>query len=278
MEQKVITSFQAGLLACLVVYAAYLSAQFVWFMFEPKSVAPMVLSQSPSLTPKEVQGYAGELSGFHLFGEVGRVTAIKTSEPKAAPKTRLRLILKGVFTAEQGGASGAIVEEIGKAANYYGLGDTLPGNAVLEEVYSDRVLLRRNGKLETLSFDDKAASSQNIIAKSAPPVHKKPMERVESPEQFINEAARQISSNPEKALTSVGLAPSDDGGYVYQGGNPMLSGLNLQKGDVIRSVNGNPLGDIKKDKDLMKSLYEQGSLEVEVMRDGASFFINYPLR
>jgi len=38
------------------------------------------------------------------------------------------------------------------------------------------------------------------------------------------------------------------------------------------------LGDVKKDKNLMKSLYEQGNLEVEVVRDGASFYINYPLR
>mgnify|MGYP000468063888 CR=1 FL=1 len=278
VEQKAISWLQAGLLTCLVVYAAYLSAQLTWFVFAPKAAAPMILSQSSSGIKKQPQSQVRALASFHLFGEAGRVVGKKLDEPKVAPKTRLRLILKGVFTAEQGGASGAIVEEIGKSADYYSLGSTLPGNAVLEEVYSDRILLRRNGKLETLSFVDKVSKGQSIIAKASAPTRPEPRARVKSPEQFIDEATRQIASNPEQALTSVGLAPSSDGGYVYNGGNPMLSGLNLQKGDVIRSVNGHSLGDVKKDKDLMKGLYEQGSLEVEVVRDGASFFINYPLR
>ena len=277
VEQKVITKLQSGLLTCLVVYAAYLCAQFFWFSVAETADTPIVLTKASAVVQKKTAGHANKLAQFHLFGKAGLVTVQKVDKPTVAPKTRLRLILKGVFTAEQGGASGAIVEEIGKASGYYGLGDTLPGNAVLEEVYSDRILLRRNGKLETLSFDDKVARGQNIIAKAPKPASKKPRGRVESPEQFIEEATNQIALNPEKALTSVGLAPGD-GGYVYQGGNPMLSGLNLKKGDVIRSVNGNPLGNIKKDKNLMKELYQQGSLEVEVVRDGASFYINYPLR
>jgi general secretion pathway protein C len=280
VEQKVITKLQSCLLACLVVYAAYLCAQFTWFSVATSADEPMVFAQVSSIVQKKTVGHSGKLAQFHLFGKAGVLAVQKVDKPTEAPKTRLRLILKGVFTAKQGGASGAIVEEIGKTSDYYGLGDTLPGNAVLEEVYSDRILLRRNGKLETLSFDDKVAKGQNIIAKAPKPVPKKARgrtERIKSPEQFMEEATNQIALNPEKALTSVGLLPGA-GGYVYQGGNPMLSGLNLQKGDVIRSVNGNLLGDIKKDKNLMKGLYEQGSLEVEVVRDGASFFINYPLR
>jgi general secretion pathway protein C len=283
VEQKIIAKLQAGMLACLVVYAAYLCAQFTWFSVATSVDEPMILTQMSSVVQKEAAGHEDKLAQFHLFGEVGVTTVQKIDAPIVAPKTRLRLILKGVFTAEQGGASGAIVEEIGKSSEYYGLGDSLPGNAVLEEVYSDRILLRRNGKLETLSFVDKVDKGQSIIAKAptkAKPFPKRPMERkerIKSPEQFIEEATDQIARDPEKALTSVGLTPSESG-YVYQGGNPMLSGLNLQKGDVIRSVNGNLLGDIKKDKSLMKGLYEQGSLEVEVVRDGASFFINYPLR
>lgn len=277
VEQKIIMRLQSGLLVCLVIYAAYLSAQFVWYLVATSSDEPIMLAQASSMVEKKVEGHAGAIAQFHLFGKAGLVALRKVDKLMTAPKTRLRLSLKGVFTAEQGGASGAIVEEIGKSSDYYSLGETLPGNAVLEAVYSDRILLRRNGKLETLSFDDTEEKGQNIMAKVPKPVQAKPRERVKSPEQFINEATKQISINPEKALTSVGLAPGA-GGYVYQGGNPMLSGLNLQKGDVIRSVNGNPLGDIKKDKNLMKGLYQQGSLEVEVVRDGASFFINYPLR
>jgi len=277
-EYKTISWLQKALLACLLIYSAWLSAQFIWFMLEPGAVSVITLGEKRNAVTKQEIGHASVVSSFHLFGEAGKVVPIKKDAPKVAPKTRLRLILKGVFTAEQGGESGAIVEEIGKSADYYRIGDTLPGNAVLEEVYSDRVLLRRNGQLETLSFEDQQQARENRIAKTVSAIKKPAPSKIDTPEQFIEAATQRLAENPEDAIRSVGLAPSAGGGYVYQGGNPMLSGLNLNKGDIIRSVNGYPLGDIKKDKSLMKSLYEQGSLEVEVVRDGASFYVNYPLR
>jgi general secretion pathway protein C len=171
VEQKVIAKLQSGLIACLVVYLAYLCAQLMWFSMAPIDKKPVMLAKATSTAQEKSTRHVDELARYHLFGKAGVKIVQKTDKPTVAPKTRLRLILKGVVTAEQGGSSGAIVEEIGKTSNYYGLGDSLPGNAVLEEVYSDRILLRRNGKLETLSFDDKAAKGRNIIAK-APKVAK----------------------------------------------------------------------------------------------------------
>lgn len=279
-ESAIIGKIQACLLLCLVVYMAFLVAKGTWFFVVPESGKSISLPEVSTVSQKQVKGRESQLARFHLFGEGGKIVKKGVTAPTVAPKTNLRLVLKGVFTAEQGGASGAIVEEIGKSSDYYGLGDKMPGNATLEEVYSDRILLRRNGKLETLAFDDVSLGKENSISKGSPNKKKSSQARikkVDTPEQFIDEAAKRLSENPDAALTSVGLSATGDG-YVYRGGNPMLSGLNLKKGDVIRSVNGHSLGDVKKDKNLMKSLYEQGSLEVEIVRDGASFYINYPLR
>lgn len=283
-ETEIIYTAKHILLSILVIYSAYLLAKLCWFVLVPANANDvLVLPAETLIEQKRESSSIRLLPSFHLFGEVGRQVEKLKDEPIVAPKTSLRLVLKGVFTAKEGGSSGAIIEEMGKSAEYYALGALLPGNATLEEVYEDRVLLRRNGRLETLSFDEKDLDAESQITKleKSKPVQSKPSGAgevtVKTPEQFIDEATRQISENPERALKSVGLNASSDG-YVYQGGNPMLSGLNLKKGDVIRSVNGHTLGDVKKDKNLMKSLYEQGSLEVEVVRNGASFYINYPLR
>ncbi len=283
-ETKLINTTTQLLLLVLLVYSAFLLAKLFWFILSPTHTSDvLVLPAKTLIEQKSEKMNVRLLSSFHLFGEAGKVINKPKDEPIVAPKTSLRLVLKGVFTAKQGGVSGAIIEELGKSAEYYALGGVLPGNATLEEVYEDRVLLRRNGRLETLAFDEKGLDAESQITKQERP---KPVPSnassdndllVKTPEQFIDEATRQISENPELALKSVGLNASSDG-YVYQGGNPMLSGLNLKKGDVIRSVNGHTLGDVKKDKNLMKDLYEQGNLEVEVVRDGASFYINYPLR
>lgn len=273
VQSNWIKRIQAVCAAALVVYVAYLSAQLTWFLIEPEAqLVPKELGLSQGSTNKVAS--LRPIGNYHLFGQTNATPAVQNKQIEA-PKTRLRLLLKGVFTGDQAEASGAIIEEIGKAAEYYRIGDSLPGNATLEEVYPDRVILKRGGAFETLAFSELDATSS--IAKVSSKV--KPQgAQISSPEDFINEASRRLNENPERALNSVGLSFAEDGGYVFKGNNPMLSGMNLEKGDVIRSVNGNALGDVNKDKELMRSLYKEGSIEVEVVRDGASFFVNYPLR
>jgi general secretion pathway protein C len=260
-------------LVALVVYIANLSAQLTWFLVEgetkpvPSQVAINTGAESDSVSLRPIDAY-------HIFGQTN-AKPVEQNKPVEAPKTRLRLLLKGVFTGDQSASSGAIIEEIGKSAEYYRIGDVLPGNATLEEVYPDRVLLKRGGKFETLAFDESAQTNSIARVESRPASGSG---SISSPKDFIDEAARRLDENPERALNSVGLSLAGDGGYVFKGNNPMLSGMNLEKGDVIRSVNGHTLGDVNKDKELMRSLYEEGSVEVEVVRDGASFFVNYPLR
>lgn len=260
--------------ALFTLYLSYLCAQLIWVGLEsPQRELPQSFANSANsgASSKRVQR---SVERYHLFGEAGKAVVV-SEKPKDAPKTRLRLTLKGVFTAQDVSESGAIIAETGKSSEYYRIGEELPGNVRLAEVYPDHVLLDRAGNYESLYFDEKTASSQ--IAK-VPQKTKRRSNDVSTPEDFIEEATARLSENPTRALASVGLGVAEGGGYVFQGNNPMLSGMNLQKGDVIRSVNGHSLGDLEQDKKMMGSLYHQGSVEVEVVRDGASFFVNYPLR
>lgn len=279
IQPRWIARLQSLLALVLVIYLAWWGAQLIWWLVARESAEVLTLPAQTRLQNAAAPG--GEqtrpLARYHLFGKEGVQKIEKPVAVQEAPKTSLRLVLKGVFTAEQGGESGAIVEEVGRQADYYRLGDTLPGNATLEAVYDDRILLRRNGRLETLPFEEGQSQQGSRIAASRPSEVSRPAP-IATPEQFLEEATQQLAENPEVALRSVGLAQHPGGGYVYRGNNPMLAGMNLKRGDVIRSVNGHTLGDVQKDRELMKSLYEQGSLEVEVVRDGASFYVNYPLR
>jgi len=268
------------LLVGFVIYGASLLAQLTWILLSDNQGG---FSSAASWSPASNSGGhssardSSVLLTISLFGKED-VSAPKQQlmESVDAPKTRLQLQLKGVFISERDNESSAIVSEKGKTGEYFKVGDKLPGNAELVAVYSDRVLLKRNGRLETLSFDD-GSTSKNSIAKVKSSSKSR---QVNSPEQFVSAAEKRIAENPTTALASVGLKPVSEGkadGYVYDGKNPMLARMNLKPGDVVRSVNGFPLGDINKDKELLKQLYEQGSLEVEVERNGTSFYINYPL-
>lgn len=267
------------LLVCFVIYCSKLMAVFTWNVLEGDQAYVGSTTFSTPSGGQRVRESADStiLLTQQLFGKQESTRPAKqVMDQVNAPKTKLQLQLKGVFTSERDNESSAIVAERGQKGEYYKIGDKLPGGAELAAVYSDRVLLNRNGRLETLSFQDDLKGKG--FAKVNQPSHKP---SAVSPKKFVEVAEKRLIENPANALASVGLKPVQAGsasGYVYGGNNPMLAGMNLKPGDVVRSVNGNPLGDINKDRELLKQLYQEGSLEVEVERDGTSFYINYPLK
>lgn len=209
------------------------------------------------------------LDELNLFGVGPQAQGVPQVISASAPQTQLQLVLEGVLVGQRDEESGAIVAQNGGDTDYYKVGDMLPGNAKLIEVQSDRILLRRAGRVESLSFADAEKERQAIAAA-----------RTQSPNSVLAEASSQLANNPQAALASAGLQPVQAGapaGYVYNGNNPMLSALDLKKGDVILSVNGHTLGDIQQDRQMLQQWYDQGQLQIEVQRGDTQFTLTYPL-
>ncbi|HEY4972964.1 MAG TPA: type II secretion system protein N, partial [Steroidobacteraceae bacterium] len=80
----------------------------------------------------------------HLFGS----SALAAGSD--APATSMPLILAGVIADPDPGKGVAIIGENAAAGKLYAVGASIPGGVHLHAVYSDRVLLERNGGLETL--------------------------------------------------------------------------------------------------------------------------------
>lgn len=262
----------------LLIFVSWQLIELTWWALGHSSgYRAIVYTPAPNSAAKTDQSNA--LSAIGLFGELSSSAgnAEKAAVAIDAPETRLQLELKGVVTARQSEGSGAIVAEKGREGLYYRVGDTLPGNAELVEVNDDRVLLRRAGKMETLRFPETSVGSENSVAS----VRQQSGGRIQTAEAFIGEAEKRLTQDPMGTLGTVGLSPVSSGesnGYVYNGQNPMLRQMNLQKGDVIRSINGFPIGDVQKDRQLLKQFYDEGSVLVEIERDGTFFSINYPLK
>ncbi|MCP5207101.1 MAG: general secretion pathway protein GspC [Hahellaceae bacterium] len=262
----------------LLVFISWQLAQITWWLLGHNTEQQVVSYQAkPQKSVSTVTGVA--LSAIGLFGDVAsneNPNAV-TIAPVDAPDTALKLELKGVVAANRKEDGGAIIAERGKDALYYRVGDQLPANAELVEVYSDRVLLRRSGKIETLRFPEVISESEKVVASTG----QSKANNINNAQDFLGEAEKRLTKDPLGTLGAVGLAPVSAGessGYVYNGQNPMLRQMNLQKGDIIRSVNGFPIGDVQKDRDLLKQFYSEGNVLVEIERDGTFFSINYPLR
>ncbi|MEX0603760.1 MAG: type II secretion system protein N [Marinobacter sp.] len=257
------------LLIGLVVYFSIVMANLTW-MVTWQDRAVLEPGQALSASSADQLGDR-RLASYELFGRASGGAPVVEAVRRTAPETRLRLRLEGVLVSEQPELSGAIVAGTDGVTAHYRVGETLPGNAELVEVEPGRILIRRDGAFETLTFEDddsgQLLTQDEEFAASAP-------------DDFVEQAKARLDAQGAEALVAFGLSPVQDGatqGYVFNGSNVMLSALNLQEGDVITAINGYPLGDIEQDRELLETWRSEAQLEIEIERGGARFTVSYAL-
>lgn len=260
------------LLVLLVVYLAVTLARVTWLVLwdeQPFVANAGVEEGGPGRRNASLDT---PVSNYELFGRPQGENRVAEVVRRSAPETGLKLRLEGVLLAERPEDSGAIVAGSNGETEHYRVGDALPGNAELVEVEPGRILIRRNGRYESLAFEEQT-SGDALVADE-------PQEPAESPDQFLADARDQLDSQGAAALAAYGLSPTDgsgSGGYVYDGSNAMLNAVNLRAGDVITAVNGQRLGDIEQDKSLLDSWRTEPQLEIEIERDGSTLTVSYAI-
>lgn len=93
-----------------------------------------------NIPPNQAEHSIANIAAMHLFG---------LSEVEQAPETRLNIVLSSIFQASNPEKSRVLVT-VGSATDSYKIGDVLPGEAVIEDILSDRILLRYQGQLQVL--------------------------------------------------------------------------------------------------------------------------------
>ena len=271
-RQRQLARFLANLmLVLLVIYAAQILARVTWMMAWTEQPIAGVPSSANMAAGRGSPLLGQPLATHAMFGRPVGEAPVAEVVRRSAPETRLNLSLEGVMVAQRAEDSGAIVAGSNGVTEHYRVGDTLPGNAILAEVEADRVLIRRNGQYESLSFEEKLDTDlvENFVS---------PDEA--SPQDFVAAARDQLESEGVAALSAYGLRPSgEDGGYgyVYDGSNAMLNAVSLRAGDVITAINGQRLGDFEQDKALLENWRSESRLDIEIERDGAILSVSYAI-
>lgn len=264
----------------LVIVLAYWVAQTGWLLwYGPQDTVPA--DQRVRLMAAGGGGEASTLTQsqvekWQLFGEFAAQRA-PAAAPTEAPETRLSLTLLGVFLASDVNQATAIIAEKGKPGELYHIGDAIAGNATLEEVYADRVILRRSGRLETLRWSESTLQGvQSAPSRRAAPVTRQPSPQAATSSEEDNELVRQRRT----LIRQLGLKPGEDasGGYRIGKRAPkaLLAQVGLQPDDVIVSVNGLPLGTEENDLAAMRSFQQTQQASIVVTRQDQQFTVNYP--
>ncbi len=207
----------------------------------------------------------------HVFGLVPQSNSAQTQRIETAKATRLPLTLEAVFVADQNASSGAIVARSGKKGLLYKVGDILPGNARLIEVQQEQIILQRAGNREALSFSKSKFNPKTELRSTKPTIPAKPKSNIET----IDDIQGLIAENVESALKDFGLETNEGRGYKIGSlsSNPYLQQAGLRPGDIVLSVNGQPLGDLQKDRLEFDNILAQGSASIQLERDGEQMTI-----
>ena len=242
----------------LVAVVVVMLGRLTWMIIEPSSMLPSV--QDSRLDPVASDSEMAQIRGFDDVAS--RSAARAPSTVVDAPDTSLSWVLKGVLADPDPERSGAILAPQGQPEKYYRVGASLPGNVRLDQVLADRVILVRDGQLETLRLHRRPLSSGT----AAPARRTANLPQVDSsvtlaPDGGVARIDREAWMNdPQRLLEVVSASPVMVDGAMY--GLEVSPARNarefeaagLQAGDVVIAVEGTPVSDINDYRDILQEL------------------------
>lgn len=269
----------------LLVLLCWLLANWTW-IFWPRPTHASPASPNPA-TQMSPPASVAEIVARHLFGEPNADVAAAAPVVVASP---LNAKLKGVFAGVPPFPAFAILNFDGKDQPVKIDTEILPG-AKLESVFPRYVLVRRNGAIEKLEFEEDARAGTPGMAMAVPQIAPRlpaPQSQFRLNVQSVNQNTTALSRGElqsalqdPRQLTNIGRVQDHPGGGVSVQEAPpgsLLQKLGMLEGDVIRSLNGVP---VNSQADLMR-LYQHfgqvGQVKVDGLRADTPLQLNYNIR
>ena len=276
----------------LIIACAQLMSELIWMLLDDSKTetiaitAPVnsVTSNSANKAKQSQQTSFRSLSSAHLFGvaEKASKTVVKTEN---APETKLNLVLKGVLAAGSSSIASAIIARGSSGKEeIYGLDDKIPGGITLKEIHPEHVILERQGQLETLRMLKSESSDQTSLDNTGFKAQPSTSAISGSSSTKLKNIRSDIIKDPasfRKYATPVVVRENGKQiGYRLQAqqNSDLLTQAGLEPSDVITSVNGIKLEDMKNSISALNALRSANSVNITVKRNGTEVPLNIQLQ
>lgn len=269
-------------LLLLIALLAQSLAQLTWQVLpaQPQEalVAPRISTSSSAAAGQSRAADIRSIAQWHLFGDVIKVAPKPVAQVTEAPDTRLNLKLRGLLASSDPVMARAIIADGKGVEEAYKVDQKLPGNAVLREIYADRVILEYRGRLEALRLP-KESSASVVVSKGASTQTRRPgVKQAGTTENaaLLRQYRDALVNQPQSLMNLVNASPVTDKGtgklkgYRIRPGKDrkLLGQFGLKSGDVVTSVNGVALNNPIKALEIMRDLSTATSVTLDVERNG----------
>ena len=276
----------------LILLIARDLAHLTWDILWPTTAVIVTTSQHSGINPQTINPRTTNprtTTPQHLattpdpltaaLGLFGHNNTAKNSQPPAqtipnTPQTTLPLRLVGIIFANDQ-TSLALIALPGQREKIYHIGDSLPGQARLHTILTDRVILQRQNKYETLRLPK---DTKNVKLRRGGTAYLS----IEANAEVIK-IWQQFRKRPESMLQLMRLEPAMKRGkligvQIFPGRNKkFLSTFGLQAGDIITWVNGIELTDQLKGMEAIGKLATQNALHFRLQRNSVSYTFDFYL-
>lgn len=215
------------------------------------------------------------LAGWHLFG------AADTTRAELAPTT-LTLALRGTFASANPGNGIAFIADANGLERSYQVGDTLPGDAILESVHADHAIVRNGAQRERLGLSgagsDGSPAALATGTATASPLNDPSGGYLRGIPAFgapdLATARSALAPDLAALAQTANLLPVSENGRLIgvriRVPDPaLLERFGLSAEDVVTAVNGIPIDGPERRDALEQSLRTGGVVTLTVRRGGA---------
>jgi general secretion pathway protein C len=199
------------------------------------------------------------ITNAHLFG----AAPVPKPSDANAPETSMPLVLTGIIAGNDPQNGLAILGPNAQTAKVHAVGDTVPGGAKLHSVYTDRVIIDRNGQLESLVLPRQVSSTAPAPSATSLPTQSPVVERMR---RALTEQPGLIADllRPQAVMDGDKVK----GFRVYPGRNRLaFARLGLRPGDEVVAINGTPLDDQDRGQAILNTLSTSPEARVTVIRN-----------
>ena len=283
----------------LILLVAYNLARLTWNLapvptsasFDPINFNTQP-TQASTIDGSENSDYSA-IANWHLFGKINE-QRLPAQPVINAPETRLNLKLAGIFYSQDNAKALAIIAEGNSPEHGYAIGEMLTGGVRLEQILRDKVILSRNGQLETLSLP---IESQDGTNSGLAPQRTNPQTSILQTPNATPGAAQTVNAGIIASQLREAVATRPDAlqdlayadPYVQNGqfigfrlrpgrNRQLLGQLGLRSGDIITEINGTALDNPAQGFTLLQEMMQADQITAKILRNGAEIPFTFQIQ
>lgn len=200
-----------------------------------------------------------------------KATEIPNEDIEALEPTSLNITLLGTVTGPEENACAVIEDGAGKTQGLYRVGDAVQ-NGVIRRIIRGKVVLRVGEKDEVLAMDAPETASADGSAR-----HSFAPDTVTLAQSDVHESLQNINELLTQARVRPYLKDGKPDGFIlsYIQAGSFFTQLGLQRGDIVKSINGRPINTPEDAFSFYKAVESGDPLSMEILRGGQPRTINY---